>query len=140
MNLHLKSTNENLDIRLLHGASKIAISNHGIEEEVLQDKVGASIKVLTPHQLASVVFGIRGFEAVLLDIENTDVILDEIHVYTEITRAIVLKLIDVLLSVNCRIHIGTATMPTLLYEEILKKLGKKNVVEIKLDEKELRII
>lgn len=133
----LKSTNENLDIRLLHGASKISISDNSIEEKVLQDKVGASIKVLTPHQLASVVFGIKGFEAVLLDIENTDVILDEIHVYTEITRAIVLKLVEVLLSVNCRIHIGTATMPTFLYEEILKKLGKKNVVEIKLDEKEL---
>lgn len=133
----LKSANKNLDIRLLHGASKIAISDYGIEEKVLQDKVGASIKVLTPHQLSSVVFGIQGFESVLLDIENTDVILDEIHVYTEITRAIVLKLIDVLLSINCRIHIGTATMPTVLYEEIIKKLGKENVIEIKLDINEL---
>ena len=133
----LKSTNKNLDIRLLHGASKIAISEYGIEEKVLQDKVGASIKVLTPHQLASVVFGIKGFESVLLDIENTDVILDEIHVYTEITRAIVLKLIDVLLSVKCRVHIGTATMPTVLYEEIIKKIGKENVLEIKLDKKQL---
>jgi len=133
----LKHTNENLDIRLLHGTSKITISENGIEEKVLQDKVGASIKILTPHQLASIAFGIKGFEAVLLDIENSDVIFDEIHVYTEITRAIVLKLIDVLLSVNCRIHIGTATMPTILYEEIIKKLEKQNVVEVKLEKKEL---
>ncbi len=133
----LDKSNPNLDIRLLHGSSSITIENGKIEERMLQNKVGASIKVLTPHQLASVVFGIKGFETILLDIENTDVILDEIHVYTEITRAIVLKLIDVLKYINCSIHIGTATMPSVLYKEIISKLGKENVYEVKLSKANL---
>lgn len=128
----LDKSNPNLDIRLLHGSSSITIENGKIEERMLQNKVGASIKVLTPHQLASVVFGIKGFESILLDIKDSDVILDEIHVYTEITRAIVLKLIDVLKYMNCNIHIGTATMPSVLYKEIISKLGKENVYEVKL--------
>jgi len=133
----LDKSNPNLDIRLLHGSSSITIENGKIEERMLQNKVGASIKVLTPHQLASVVFGIKGFESILLDIEGSDVILDEIHVYTEITRAIVLKLIDVLKYMNCNIHIGTATMPSVLYKEIISKLGKENVYEVKLSNEEL---
>ncbi len=133
----LDKSNPNLDIRLLHGSSSITIENGKIEERMLQNKVGASIKVLTPHQLASVVFGIRGFESILLDIKDSDVILDEIHVYSEITRAIVLKLIEVLIYMNCRIHIGTATMPSVLYKEIISKLGKENVYEVKLSNEEL---
>jgi len=43
----------------------------------------------------------------------------------------VLKLIQVLSNLGCRIHIGTATMPSVLYNEILKLL-KEDVLEISL--------
>lgn len=68
----------------------------------------------------SIVFGTRGFEAMLLDVMDCDVILDEIHTYTDATKAIVLKIVEVLNHFNCKIHIGTATMPCVLYKDILK--------------------
>ncbi|MBO4906754.1 MAG: CRISPR-associated helicase Cas3' [Bacteroidaceae bacterium] len=120
-------------IYLLHAASSLKVRGKNIEESILQHHLGASVKILTPHQMASIVFGIKGFEAMLLDLEGCDVILDEIHTYASETQAIVLKIIDILKSINCRIHVGTATMPTILYEKILELLGgQSEVYEVKL--------
>ena len=133
----LKSDNPDLDIRLLHSSSSIVIKGKTIEEKILQGHVGSSIKILTPHQIAGIVFGTSGYEATLIDIKKCDVILDEIHTYTDITRAIVLKIVHVLKDLGCRIHIGTATLPSFLYNQILELLGKENVLEVKLSDKEL---
>lgn len=129
----LKEKNPNLDIRLLHAASRVVIEKGKIEEKALQDKFGSSVKVLTPHQLASIAFGTRGFEMTMLDIKGCDVILDEIHTYTDISKAMVLKIVEVLNHIGCRLHIGTATMPTKLYDQILTILGKEKVDEVKLE-------
>lgn len=107
------------DIRLLHSISQLFIGEERITEKVIQDKFGASIKVLTPHQLASIAFGIRGYESVLFDLQGCDIILDEIHTYSDIMQSIVLKMIEVLNHVGCRIHVGTATIPSALEREIL---------------------
>ena len=40
-------------------------------------------------------------------------------------------------NLGCCIHIGTATMPTALYNQILELLGKENVLEVKLSDNEL---
>ena len=90
---------------------------------MLQDKVGASIKVLTPHQLAALICGTRGFEALAIDLTGNDVILDEIHSYSDVSQSMVLEIIKALLKLNCRIHVGSATMPTKLQKKILKLLG-----------------
>lgn len=47
------------DIRLLHAISQILIEEDRVTEKVIQDKFGASIKVMTPHQLASIAFGVK---------------------------------------------------------------------------------
>ncbi|PKQ63368.1 CRISPR-associated helicase/endonuclease Cas3 [Labilibaculum filiforme] len=133
----LKNDNPNLDIRLLHASSSISAKGATKEEKIIQGHVGAAVKVLTPHQIAAIAFGTNGYEAMLLDIKGCDVILDEIHTYTNITRAIVLKIIQVLNYLNCKIHIGTATMPSILYNRIINILGKENVLEVKLEDKEL---
>lgn len=132
----LSTTNPDLDIRLLHSASKI-VAGKNKEEKALQNLIGSSIKVLTPHQIASVVFGTNAYESVLLDLKGNDIILDEIHTYTGISRAIVLKIVEVLNNIGCRIHIGTATMPSDLYNKILNILGKENVFEVKLSNEKL---
>lgn len=132
----LKDDNPNLDIRLLHSASKV-IAGKNAEEKVLQNLVGSAIKVLTPHQIAAVVFGTGGYEAILLDLKDNDIILDEIHTYNGVSRAIVLKIVEVLNNIGCRIHIGTATMPSDLYNKILNILGNENVFEVKLENEEL---
>lgn len=135
LNNDLQADNSNLDIRILHASSRVILNNNGSskEEKALQDKVGSSVKVLTPHQMASIVFGTRGFETILLDLMGCDVILDEIHTYTDVTKAIVLKIVEVLNHFNCKIHIGTATMPSILYKDIIKILNEKNVYQIKLE-------
>ena len=43
-------------------------------------------------------------------------------------------IIEILVALDCRIHVGTATMPTVLYEKILELLGGPEAVyEVKLD-------
>jgi CRISPR-associated endonuclease/helicase Cas3 len=121
------------DIRLLHAASSIRLVKGEVKEKIIQRHVGASIKILTPHQMASMVFGTKGYEAMIADIKGCDVILDEIHTYSETTQAIVLKIVEILCNLNCRVHIGTATMPTVLYERLVGILGgKHSVYEVKL--------
>ena len=132
----LKNTTS--QVHLLHASSNLKVRDKGIEERILQHHLGASVKILTPHQMASIVFGIKGFEAMLLDLEGCDVILDEIHTYSSEIQAIVLKIIEILKSVNCRIHVGTATMPSLLYKRILEILGgQSEVFEVTLPEEVL---
>jgi CRISPR-associated endonuclease/helicase Cas3 len=134
----IKSTVEPREnIRLLHATSKI-ISQGEIEEQILQPLVGSSVKVLTPHQLSAIIFGTGGFETVMLDVKDADVILDEIHTYTDLSRAMVLEIIKALLRLGCRLHIGTATMPTVLYDQILDLLGgEPNTYQIRLSDEVL---
>lgn len=128
----LKGTNA--DVRLLHASSTLTIEQGKVEEKILQRHIGASVKVLTPHQMASLVFATKGYEAMITDLKGCDVILDEIHTYSETTQAIVLKIVEILYSLDCRIHIGTATMPTELYNKLLNILGGKDkVYEVCLD-------
>ena len=130
----LKTTVPNGDIRLLHATSKITVK-HSIEEQILQPLAGSSVKVLTPHQMAAIIFGTPGFEAMMLDLQKTDVILDEIHTYSDVSRAMVLEIVKTLLRLECRIHIGTATMPSVLYNQLKYILGgERKVYEVKLSE------
>ncbi|MDD4599188.1 MAG: CRISPR-associated helicase Cas3' [Lentimicrobiaceae bacterium] len=127
--------NTDADVRLLHAASSIKLENGTIEEKILQRHIGASIKVLTPHQLAALVFGTKGYEAMIVDVKGCDIILDEIHTYSETTQAIVLKIVEILCNIGCRVHIGTATMPTVLYNRLVEILGgADNIYQVKLSD------
>ena len=97
-------------IYLLHAASKLKVEGNKVEECIMQRHVGASVKVLTPYQMASIVFGIKGYEAMAMDLRGCDVILDEIHTYSDVMQSIVLRIIEILVALDCRIHVGTATM------------------------------
>ncbi len=132
----LEKDNPTLDIRVLHASSSIIRRKGTEEEEVLQSLLGSSIKILTPHQLASIAFGLKGYESIILDLRGCDIILDEIHTYTGVSQAIVIKLVEILKSIDCKIHIGTATMPSVLYRKILTVLGE-DVLETSLSLTEL---
>lgn len=130
--------NTNADVRLLHAASSIKLENGTVAEKILQRHIGASVKVLTPHQMASLVFGTKGYEAMIADIKGCDIILDEIHTYSETTQAIVLKIVEILRNIGCCIHIGTATMPSVLYDRLVEILGgTENIYEVKLPDEVL---
>ncbi len=134
----LSKTNPNLNIKVLHAASSLIEAEDGDKEDIiLQKHIGSSIKVLTPYQLAGIAFGSKGFEALILDLKGCDVILDEVHTYSGISQAIVLKVVSVLKNIGCRLHIGTATMPTILYKKIKTILSAENVLETKLSPEQL---
>lgn len=121
------------DVRLLHSMSRLVIEGEKAwEEKVIQDKIGASIKVLTPHQLASVSLGTKGYETLLFDLCGCDIILDEIHTYSDIMQSIILTMIEVLVHIECRIHVGTATMPSELEQKILDILGRDQTQQVEL--------
>jgi CRISPR-associated endonuclease/helicase Cas3 len=121
------------DIRLLHAASKVIMKNNSYEEKSLQPMIGSAVKILTPHQLAALICGTRGFESIAVDISGCDVILDEIHSYSDIAQSMVVEIIKVLLRLNCNIHIGSATMPSSLTDEIIKILGgEESIYYVKL--------
>jgi CRISPR-associated endonuclease/helicase Cas3 len=122
----LKDTNA--DVRILHAASSIKIDHGKIEEKILQRHIGASVKILTPHQLASLVFGTKGYEALIADLKGCDIILDEIHTYSDTIQAIVLKVVEILCHIDCRVHIGTATMPSVLYNRLVEILGGREFI------------
>jgi len=125
------------DVRLLHSTSRLKASGNSVEQ-TLQPLIGAGVKVLTPHQIASIVFGTSGYETVMLDLHGTDVILDEIHTYSDWSGAMVREIVRALLRLDCRIHIGTATIPTVLYRQMLDILGgSEQVYEVKLPDSEL---
>lgn len=121
-------------VSLLHSTSILKLEDGDIEEAILQKHLGASIKVLTPHQLTGLVFGIKGYEALKIDLQGCDVILDEIHTYSNTMQSIVLRIVEILKHIGCRIHVGSATMPTALYQQILRILGgETNVYEVSLN-------
>ena len=133
----IKKENSNIDekVRVLHSTSALLVKGNK-EAEILQSFAGASIKVLTPHQLAAIVFGTAGFESIMLDVKGCDVILDEIHTYSDVGRSMVIEIIRTLLRLDCRIHVGTATMPSVLYDEVLQLLKQYgSVYEVKLADK-----
>ncbi|RMH43582.1 MAG: CRISPR-associated helicase Cas3', partial [Gammaproteobacteria bacterium] len=128
----LLPSNPELDIRILHGSSKVVVEGGKPVEQVLQPLVGSAVKVLTPHQLAGALFGVNGYEALLLDLQGCDVILDEVHTYTGVSQAIVVRIVELLRKLDCRVHIGTATLPTCLYEELLSLLGSEHTFQVRL--------
>jgi CRISPR-associated endonuclease/helicase Cas3 len=133
----IQNENPNVEskVRVLHSTSALLVKGNK-EAETLQHFGGASIKVLTPHQLAAIVFGTAGYESIMLDLQGTDVILDEIHTYSDVGRSMVLEIVRTLLRLDCRIHIGTATMPSLLYNNVLELLKRHGeVYEVKLPDR-----
>jgi len=134
----LSKNNENLDIRVIHSSSRVVFQNLEYQEQLVQDKIGAEVKVLTPHQIASISLGLKNFESQMLDLAGQDVILDEIHVFNGIVRKMVISIVEVLVYLGCRVHIGTATMPTKLKDKIIEILGKDNTIITTLSTDELK--
>ena len=133
----LDDLGDGADVRRLHAASGIG-SEDGEEDVSLQRFPGAAVKVLTPHQIASVVFGTAGHEATALDLQGQDVVLDEVHTYGPLALPMVERLVRVLASLDCRVHVGTATIPAALRDLVVAALGgEEQVCEVRLTPGEL---
>lgn len=127
------------DVRRLHATSRIELDDEEFEEDPdLQRHPGAGVKVMTPYQMASIVFGTAGYEAMALDLRGNDVILDEVHTYDGVARSMVLQIVRMLVELGCRVHIGTATIPSALSEALMDVLGgEEQVQRVRLDDETL---
>lgn len=133
-----KDLGASADVRRLHAASGVGQDDDDDEDVSLQRLPGAAVKVLTPHQLAAVVFGTAGYEAIALDLREQDVILDEVHTYGPLALPMVERLVRVAASLGCRVHVGTATIPRALRDLIVEALGgEEQVCEVRLSDAEL---
>lgn len=137
-----KPDDQKEDVRRVHASSRISLKKRDgeiiTEEQHLQRQAGAGIKVTTPHQLLSLIFHISGYEALSLDLQGCDVIMDEVHVYNGQVRTMTLKLIERLSELGCRVHIGTATISASLEQHIINALGgPEKVQQVRLPEEEL---
>ena len=116
----------------------------------LSNLFGLPVKVMTPFQVMSINFRLKGYESIIMDMKGQDVILDEIHTYIQSIEddkkkqtksgknlACVIELIKVLKSIGCRIHVCTATMPSALKNEIISILGEEKTQIVKLKEEEI---
>ena len=127
------------DVRRLHATSRIELDDELQEDAELQRHPGASVKVMTPHQIASIVFGTAGFEAMALDLAGNDVVLDEVHTYDGVARAMIVQIVRTLVRLDCRVHIGTATIPSALADVLIEELGgEEQVHHVTLDAGTLR--
>ena len=81
---------EGTDVRLQHATSKVILKGQKTEQ-ALQKLVGSAVKILTPHQIASIIFHTPGYESAMLDLRGCDIVLDEIHTYSEVAMAMVLR-------------------------------------------------
>lgn len=104
----------------------------------LSNLFGLSIKVATPFQLMSPLLGTKGYESVIMDIKGQDVILDEIHTYNSVALYAVIELIKFLKSIDCNIHICTATIPTIFANKILEILGEEDTQIVRLSDDTLK--
>ena len=130
--------NPDLSISIAHGSSKIVKADSSYEERMVNDKVMSDLRVMTPHQLGGLAFGLKGYEFLYLDVRGTEAVFDEIHAYDGITMKFILSILKILKSMNCNIHIGTATMPTCFIKEIKKILDEENIYEVRLTKEELK--
>jgi CRISPR-associated endonuclease/helicase Cas3 len=133
------------DVRRLHATSRIQMADPNDEQRDweedadLQRHPGAGVKVMTPYQMAAIVFGTAGYEAMALDLQGNDVILDEVHTYDGVARSMVLQIVRMLVQLRCRVHIGTATIPTALADALKEVLGGDGCVQtVRLDHDTLR--
>lgn len=139
----LERVQPGVDVRRVHASSRMRLRSEADdalfdEDAELQRHPGAAVKIMTPFQLAGLVFGLPGHEALRLDVRGQDVILDEVHTYDTHTRTFLLEMVRVLAALGCRIHVGSATLPDALYALLLDALGGADTVcEVRLSAKEL---
>ena len=98
---------------------------------------GASIKVITPFQILETILRLKGYESTILDIKGNAVIFDELHTYNTMTHHYIIEMIKFLISLDCSIHICTATMPSYMRDEIIDVLGIENVQLVTLTDTQL---
>lgn len=103
----------------------------------LSSLFGLPAKVMTPFQAMSILFRLKGYESIIMDMKGQDVILDEIHTYTGKNMTCVVELIKVLKSIDCHVHICTATMPSALKDKIINILGADDTQFVKLTDEEI---
>ena len=103
----------------------------------LSKKIFMPIKIITPFQILKAFFGIKGFEIRLTELQNSLIIIDEIHIYEERNLAnIIGMIIFIVEKLKGKFLIMSATVPSKILEMLKEKFSIEN--EVRPLENELR--
>lgn len=89
----------------------------------------APLKVVTPFQLLKYLYGLKGFEKGIFEMCGGYFIIDEIHAYDVKLFAQIMALLSfVVKTLDVRIHVMTATLPTFMKNEIVRAIGPYHTI------------
>lgn len=87
------------------------------------------VRVFSPYHLLRAAYQIKGFEALVADCQDADLIVDEIHAYAPERLAAILTLLALLRDhFGLRLLIMTATLPPVVADAIRSVLGELPVI------------
>lgn len=82
------------------------------------------LKIATPFQLLKFIFGLKGFEKGIFEMSGGYFIFDEIHAYDpEVTAQIKVLIEFAARTLNVKVCLMTATLPTFLKKELVEAIG-----------------
>lgn len=125
----------NMDLALFESARRGGASDDEALQAVLQNKdaarkIYAPLKVTTVYQLLNNFFGRKMFEIGLLELSNSLVIFDEIHVYDGHTLGLMLVLLKYLQHLGANVLLMTATLPRALKKPLKEAASIGSVVAL----------
>jgi CRISPR-associated endonuclease/helicase Cas3 len=86
----------------------------------LARKLYKPVKILTPYQILKAFYGVKGFEALLLELSGGLFIFDEIHVYEPHIVALIARAVKELRQLDARFLFMSATLPKFLRELLMQ--------------------
>lgn len=86
------------------------------------------IQVFSPYQMLKVAYGLKGFEALLLDYTDALFIFDEIHAYDPKRLALIIEMMRWLrIRYGARFLVMTATLPPMLRTKLVEALEPQQI-------------
>ena len=96
----------------------------------LARKLYKPVKVLTPYQILKAFYGVKGFEASLVELSGGLFIFDEIHIYEPHIVALIVRAVKELRRLGARFLFMTATLPLFLRELLMEAVPEMPLVTL----------
>lgn len=87
------------------------------------------IRVTSPYQLLKAMFRVKGYESLLLQLQNSSIVVDEIHAYDVKRTAMLVKMFGYLQKTwNVRFLFMSATFPGMLLEMLKREVQIEQII------------
>ena len=123
-NTNISALHSNVDLAMYKSAKKDGDDDDRALQKALANKnaarkIYAPLKVTTVYQLLQIFFGKKMFEVGLLELSGSLIIFDEIHAYDGHTLGLITVMLEYLEKLGARVLIMTATLPSILKNQLM---------------------